>query len=981
MAFRRFKQRRIEMKKILISQLERLAKALVLVGLLISISITQQAQSSEPYTGVGIGNVVDTVNSIAIGDLDGDGDLDIVSASGPDEDYEIIAWENPLNTENTDGTSGNPFVEPWDSNNVGTLGVQINSVALADLNNNGDLDIVTGGSGLTTVFEVNCWQNDGSPFDGTWSSNPVKNPWHDRTLSVNSLAIGDLDNDGWLDIVSGHDREYSKPTVYAWGNPGNSEDQVAPFNDYWTQSVVGYTYSHVYSIAVGYLDNNSYLDIASVVHEAKVVLWENPGNSGTTGIPEDWTKYVAGYMGDRGMSIALGNLDDGDDLDIVTGSRMGSTGSKDEVLAWKNLGTPSFLSWTSNEIGPTGYAWVMSVAIGDLDNDGDLDVVSRGGGGPKYEVNTWKNDGSPFSGKWIKDIVGKCDTVFCIGPIDGVHQKVADRSVAVGDLDNDGDLDIISGHDFCPAPDCYEIIIWENSTDNQPPTAEAGGPYSGNEGGTIALSGASATDGDGDNLTYTWSVNSASCSFSDPTTLNPDIVCDDNGIFSATLTVNDGVNDPVGDSSNVTVINVAPTATFNVPVEVSEGSDINMSLTGPFDPSSVDTSTGFEYAFDCGEGYGCFEPGDSAGCPTIDDGIRSVGGKIKDKDDGVTEYTTDVSITNIAPTIALADNDKVDEGSLYTLTLGQITDPGDDTVIEWVVYWGDGDVESFFAGGVVTHVYKDNGAVTLTVDLVDEDGFHPGAGSKAVTVENVPPNITTLTGPTEPIQVDTPISFNATFIDPGVLDTHTAVWDWGDGNSTTQELVTSPVTAEYAYTVPGVYTVSLTVTDMDGGSDTEYFQYVVVYNPDGGFVTGGGGIDSPAGAFIADPSLTGKATFGFVSKYKKGANVPTGQTQFQFKVADLNFHSSSYDWLVVAGAKAKYKGVGAINGEGEYKFMLSAIDADINDNDSFNIDRFRIKIWQELTDGTEIVVYDNGLGDDDATTEISGGSIVVHKEK
>ena len=48
-----------------------------------------------------------------------------------------------------------------------------------------------------------------------------------------------------------------------------------------------------------------------------------------------------------------------------------------------------------------------------------------------------------------------------------------------------------------------------------------------------------------------------------------------------------------------------------------------------------------------------------------------------------------------------------------------------------------------------------------------------------------------------------------------------------------------------------------------------------------------------------------KASVGFVSKYQKGNNVPTGETEFQFQVAKFNFHSTSYDWLVVAGAKAQ----------------------------------------------------------------------------
>ena len=140
---------------------------------------------------------------------------------------------------------------------------------------------------------------------------------------------------------------------------------------------------------------------------------------------------------------------------------------------------------------------------------------------------------------------------------------------------------------------------------------------------------------------------------------------------------------------------------------------------------------------------------------------------------------------------------------------------------------------------------------------------------------------------------------------------------------------------------------------------------VVVYDPNGGFVTGGGWIDSPAGAYVADPSLAGKATFGFVAKYQKGASVPVGNTQFQFKAGDLNFHSASYEWLVVAGTKAQFKGVGTINGAGEYSFMLTARDG--------NPDTFRIKIWYNDTTGEQIV-YDNGT--DQA---IGSGSIVVHK--
>ena len=155
----------------------------------------------------------------------------------------------------------------------------------------------------------------------------------------------------------------------------------------------------------------------------------------------------------------------------------------------------------------------------------------------------------------------------------------------------------------------------------------------------------------------------------------------------------------------------------------------------------------------------------------------------------------------------------------------------------------------------------------------------------------------------------------------------------------------------------------------------------MVYDPDGGFVTGGGWIDSPLGACTLSADCdteTGKANFGFVSKYKNGATTPTGQTEFQFKAGHLNFHSGSYDWLVIAGAKAKYKGTGTINGTGNYGFMLSATDGQVNGGGG--VDKFRMKIWDK--DAGDVVVYDNQMGaadDDDPTTAINGGSIKVHK--
>ena len=274
---------------------------------------------------------------------------------------------------------------------------------------------------------------------------------------------------------------------------------------------------------------------------------------------------------------------------------------------------------------------------------------------------------------------------------------------------------------------------------------------------------------------------------------------------------------------------------------------------------------------------------------------------------------------------------------------------------------------------------------TVSLMVSDDDG---GSGSDiiAVTVSNVDPTIESLTVPwEEPVNIDEQASLtvDAVFSDPSGShdEPYTCVLDMNnDGLNVVTEagVMGSSCSTALNYTLPGVYTVKVTVTDKDGGSDSvTATEYIVIYDPEGGFVTGGGWIWSPEGACPRSPSsLRAKANFGFVSKYKKGASTPTGQTEFQFKAGDLSFHSSSYEWLVIAGANAKYKGVGAINGEGEYRFMLTATDGDLLGGGK--VDEFRIKIWDDNG-----LYYDNkrNLGDDEyGGTELSGGNIVIHKK-
>ncbi|MHC4486604.1 MAG: right-handed parallel beta-helix repeat-containing protein [Planctomycetota bacterium] len=261
-------------------------------------------------------------------------------------------------------------------------------------------------------------------------------------------------------------------------------------------------------------------------------------------------------------------------------------------------------------------------------------------------------------------------------------------------------------------------------------------------------------------------------------------------------------------------------------------------------------------------------------------------------------------------------------------------------------YWGDASGPS--------HSTNPGGLGDAVTDKVDFDPWYSG-----LMVADITPSIT---------PVDT--SFTLTAEIAGCCDPVAVQYDIGgiangymtdpddDGIYSAENIVVS---------VPGVHDVYINVEDCYG-IETQANAMLAVYDPDGGFVTGGGWIDSPQGAYTPDPSLTGKANFGFVAKYDKKTKLPVGNTEFVFKAGNINFHSSSYQWLVVNKneSRAQFKGSGTINGEGDYKFMLRAGDGEP--------DTFWIQIWEEDEfNDDELVIYDNG-----EDQMIGGGSIVVH---
>ena len=186
-------------------------------------------------------------------------------------------------------------------------------------------------------------------------------------------------------------------------------------------------------------------------------------------------------------------------------------------------------------------------------------------------------------------------------------------------------------------------------------------------------------------------------------------------------------------------------------------------------------------------------------------------------------------------------------------------------------------------------------------------------------------------------------------------------YDWSFGDNATGTGVLVP----HTYTDVGIYGVDLTVTDSRGvqSSDTTM---VVVYDPEAGSATGGGWFWSGQGNLKNNPESEGKATFGFVVKYKH--DVADGNLEFQYHVGDINLKSRDIAWLVVSSPSANFQGEGTINGEGLYTFRVLARDGAQAGGQP---DEFTIRIWQG-TDTEVDPIYQA------IHAELGGGNIIIH---
>jgi hypothetical protein len=327
------------------------------------------------------------------------------------------------------------------------------------------------------------------------------------------------------------------------------------------------------------------------------------------------------------------------------------------------------------------------------------------------------------------------------------------------------------------------------------------------------------------------------------TSTSKDCNFDDNGTSTVRARIFDkdgGFNEY---TTEVTVTNAPPTATLSNSGPIDEGGQVTVSFSAAQDPSNADTAAGFHYAFACdGSSLGSATYANSGAtgstnCTFGDNGTFTVVARIFDKDNGFTQYSTQVTVNNVGPTATVSNNGPVGEGSPVTVSFSNPHDPSStDTAAGFhYAFACDGSslnsatYASSGASSSTNCTFGDNGTPSIGVRIIDKDGGYSEYTSQ-VTVTNVAPTKTSSSLLFNPYtgQLDATVSFS----DPGWLDTETAAFNWSGtwssgtpspiGPLATAGMLTGQFTGSYKLEGCIAGAISVRVSDDDlGGFDHE----------------------------------------------------------------------------------------------------------------------------------------------------------------
>jgi len=257
---------------------------------------------------------------------------------------------------------------------------------------------------------------------------------------------------------------------------------------------------------------------------------------------------------------------------------------------------------------------------------------------------------------------------------------------------------------------------------NKAPTADVGGPYSSNEGTVINFDASGSTDPESDPLEFRWDLDNDgfwdtawSLSSTTSNTWNDDY----NDLVVVQVRDDQGNYDE--DTGTVTVNNVDPVAGTTGPYNVNEGSAATVTITET-DPGA-DT---FTYSFDWDNNavYDIVDQAaDNAQYTWNDDGVNTVGVKVKDDDGGEDTTTTVVTVNNVDPIAAASNNGPVVENNPVTVSVG-VTDPGTLDTHTYSFDWNNDGTYDIVdqAGSSAQHTFASAGTYTVKVKAKDDDG-------------------------------------------------------------------------------------------------------------------------------------------------------------------------------------------------------------------------------------------------------------------